>query len=353
MNSNERSIGVHAAIIIFWSGIIALFLWTPFFVSKLYKQKSLTILAWPGLLDVQYLQKFEKESGIKVNVRYFESNEELFVKIKETDGQGYDLIMPSDYMTDLMIKEKLLKKIDKTKLRFFEQLNPYLLHKYYDQTNDYSIPFFWSMYGLAVDKEHFKNKEINRSWALIFDPQLIQPHTCVVDDIRELILIAAQYLYGNQDSLNNAQLEEIKQLLVAQKKSVEVYVEDRANTLLASQVCQVAVILSAVVARIMPLYPNIEFIVPKEGGFLLIDSFAMPNTTKNEALVYEFLNFMYDPKVIAHHTEMFGFFSPLSNMESEYSLIVKPTKAQLEKANFFKNIISHQQLSDILIALKS
>ncbi|MDR3550634.1 MAG: extracellular solute-binding protein, partial [Candidatus Babeliales bacterium] len=145
----------------------------------------------------------------------------------------------------------------------------------------------------------------------------------------------------------------IKNLLIAQKKSVEVYAEDRANTLLASQICPVAIILSAVVARIMAVYRNIEFIVPQEGGFLLIDSFAMPKATKNDALVYEFLNFMYEPETIAHHTELFGFFSPIKGLENEYSLIVQPSDQQLEKADFFRNSISHQQLSDILIALKS
>ncbi|MDR3550970.1 MAG: extracellular solute-binding protein, partial [Candidatus Babeliales bacterium] len=254
MNDNTRSIGAHAAIVLFWSVVIILFLWAPFFISNMYKQKSLTVLAWPGLLDVQYLQKFEQKTGIKVNVRYFESNEELYLKIKETKGKGYDLIMPSDYMTDLMIKDNLLKKIDKKKLHFFDQLNPHLIGKYYDKNNDYSIPFFWSMYGIAIDKDYFKDKELNRSWSLVFDQKHIVPHTCVIDDVRELILIAAQYLYGKQDNLNDSQLEEIKNLLIAQKKSVEVYAEDRANTLLASQICPVAIILSAVVARIMAVY---------------------------------------------------------------------------------------------------
>lgn len=353
MNNNAKSIGAHSAIILFWGVVIILFLWAPFFISNMYKQKSLTVLAWPGLLDVQYLQKFEEKTGIKVNVRYFESNEELFLKIKETKGKGYDLIMPSDYMTDLMVKEGLLKKIDKKKLLFFDQLNPHLVGKYYDKNNDYSIPFFWSMYGIAIDKDYFKDKEINRSWALVFDPKYMVPHTCVIDDVRELILMAAQYLYGKQDTLNESQLQEIKELLIAQKKLIEVYAEDRANTLLASKICPVAIILSAVVARIMAVYPNIEFIVPQEGGFLLIDSFAMPKATKNDELVYEFLNFMYEPETINHHTQMFGFFSPIKGLENEFSLVVQPTDKQLEKADFFKNSISHQQLSDILIALKS
>ena len=198
MNNRVLVTGIRFLSVIFWLLIIGIFLWIPELAQKFYTTKSITVLTWPTLIDAQKLQDFEKETGIKVHLRYFENNEELFAKINETQGLGYDLIMPSDYMVDNMIKSGLLKKIDTSKLHFFKDLYPHLINNYFDPSNEYSVPFFWSIYGIAINKDHFGQKLPEASWDLIFNPKLIQPHTAMIDDARELILITAQYLYPNQ-----------------------------------------------------------------------------------------------------------------------------------------------------------
>lgn len=354
MNDNSwfMTTSIRVLIVGFWVGISILFLFLPNIVERFYDSKSITVLTWPTLLDTQKLAAFEQETGIKVNLRYFESNEELFAKLKETKGVGYDLIMPTDYMVDLMIKEGLLKKIEKTKLTFFNQLYPHLVGNYYDPNNAYSVPFFWGIYGIAINKDHFGATLPQASWSLIFDPAKAQQYTSVVDEARELILMAAQYLYGNRESLNDEELAAIKKLLLQQKKWVEVYTEDRANYLLASKECPVAVLLSAVVARVMRHFKNIDFLIPEQGSFLVIDSFVMPITTKKDDLIYQFLNYIYKPEVLTYYIEKYGYFSPISTIPST-SAIAMPTEEQLKKTAFLKNIISKKQMSDIWIALKS
>ncbi len=353
MNNKMLMIGIRFLSVIFWVSIISIFLWIPELVQRFYSTKSITILTWPTLIDAQRLQDFEKETGVKVFLRYFENNEELFAKIKETKGQGYDLIMPSDYMVDQMIKSKLLKKIDTSKLHFFKDLYPHLVNNYYDPHNEYSVPFFWSIYGIAIDKDYFGSKLPEPSWNLIFDPALIQPHTAMIDDARELILIAGRYLYKDQPLVDAKQFEAIKQLLLQQKKWIEVYTEDRANFLLASKSSPVAVILGAVVSRIMKQYKNIAFLIPEEGSFMVIDSFVMPISSTKDELVYSFLNYVYTPDVLKYYIKKYGYFSPLTTVQSSSPIIELPNQEQFKKIQFFKNNIPKKELSDIWIALKA
>lgn len=337
-----------------WFTAIIFFLFIPSFVGRFYQEKSITILTWPAFLDAQYLQRFEKESGIKVYLRYVESNEELYVKLKETKGEGYDLIMPSDYMIELLRQEEILKKIDKAKLLFIKELYPHLWNNYYDPQNEYALPYFWSMYGLAYNKDYFKDGEPEPSWALIFDKRIAPKHLCMIDGTKELVQIAAQYLYGKQiKPLDKEQIAAIKALLVDQKKLVELYTEDRANFLLASNTSPLAVSIGAVSARIMRDFKNIRFIIPQEGSFLNIDAFVIPKKTEKDELIYTFLNYLYKEEVLKHHMTKYGFFSPIKGIEVLDNPVPLPTPEQIKKADFFKNILSRSQLSDIWIAIKS
>ncbi|MCX5922599.1 MAG: extracellular solute-binding protein [Candidatus Dependentiae bacterium] len=358
MNIRDRFLPFFARlfIVLFWLSVCLFFLVVPGFVYRTYiysNQKSITVLTWPALVDTQYIQQFEKDTGIRVHMRYFETNEELLTKMQLTNGKGYDLIMPSEYMAEVMIKEGLLKKIDKTKLAFFNQLRPHLINNYYDAENNYVIPFFWSIYGIAIDKDYFAGKEFKSSWGLVFAPNDSGYYVSMVDDGRVLALLAAQYLYGSLSHIDSIQFEQIKQLLIRQKKWVELYTDDRANFLLASKACPVAVTSHAVVARIMPMFKNIEFIIPEEGSFLNIDVFAMPKTTNKDDLVYAFLSYMYSESSLKHHMEKFGYFSPLKDIAADQAAIPLPTDDQLAKAHLFKNILTKEQLSDLWIALKA
>jgi spermidine/putrescine transport system substrate-binding protein len=353
-NSKQLSMVKITAIVFFWLFTIVGFLSIPSFVEKFYPQKSITILTWPAFLDAQYLQKFEQETGIKVHLRYVESNEELYVKLKETKGEGYDLIMPSEYMVQMLKQEHILKKIDTSKLTFMHMLYPHLLNNYYDPTNEYAIPFFWSMYGIAYNKEYFNGDIPDPSWALIFDPRVSPGRICMIDGMRELVQIGAQYLFGSADApFTRDQLEQVQQLLVDQKKLVELYTEDRANFLLASKTSPLAVSIGAVVARIMRTFKNIAFVIPKEGSFLNVDAFVIPRNTQKDDLIYTFLNYLYREDVLKHHIAKYAYFSPVRGIEVDNMPVPMPSQEQIKKASFFKNNISREDLSALWVAVKA
>jgi spermidine/putrescine transport system substrate-binding protein len=366
---------------------IAILLYVPHIARFFRQEKSITVLAWPQELDASELLAFEQETGIKVYVRYFENNEELEAKLLATGGHGVDLIMPSDYAAQNFIKKGLLKKIDKTKLSFVQDLDPRLLGHYFDPNNSYTIPWYWGVFGIGYDKDYFRDLEVSSrpdsgdilransstnsgaisgavapviSWQTLFDPAYASAHIAMPNDVRYLVFIAAQHLFGSLDSLDTRdgldaqRIDRVKQFLIKQKPLVALYTESRSEYLLVSKASSLAVLFSADIAKVMRLFPHIGFAVPQEGSFMLIDSFALSATTKKDELVYQFLNYLYRPEVVKAYVDKFIFFPATTQVQAAFQpdSLALPADSRT-KLDFCRNVVPKPVLSDIWVALKS
>lgn len=318
--------------------------------------KSINVLVWGQILDKEFLSDFEKETGIHVNMSYFENNEELFVKLQSTDLHDYDVIMPSDWAVEQLMQDGLIKKIDRSKINAWDNLYPALCGHYFDPKNEYSIPFYWSLFGLGVNTDYWGGKLPVATWGLIFDEKIMPKKIATVDEPRTLVLIAMLYLFGTIKEVNNDEIEAITQLLIKQKSRVEVYTDSRAEYVLASGVVPVVVSLAGDLLKVMRRFDSIDFVIPKEGGFVLIDSFAITSATKKDDLIYPFLNYLFRPDVVKQYVDKFDFF-PAVKVDVEYDerfiQLAEPTEALFENINFFKNVISKDVLNEVLISLKS
>lgn len=339
---------------------IAGFLYTSHLTRLLGSSRSITILAWPQEIDAAEFVAFEQKTGIKVNVRYFENNEELAVKLA-TEGHGIDVVMPTDYAAEVFIKQGFLKKLDKSKLDFLSTLNPQLTGHYFDPENQYTIPYYWGVYGIGFDKDYCAQKPSIAfgaqapSWGILFDKKYKDAHIAMPDNARYLTLIAAQYLFGSIDNIQVHQLEQIKRFLITQKPLVELYTESRGEYLLASKASALVVLLSADVAKAMRYFEHVDFMIPKEGTFLLIDSFALSAQTHKDELIYQFLNYLYKPEVLQEYVDKFTFFPATTNVTPAFQpeQLQIPTDAQVNKLDSFRNVVPKGVLSAIWIALKS
>jgi spermidine/putrescine transport system substrate-binding protein len=335
---------------------IASFLYSPQLVHLFYVPKSINVLVWPNEIDGEYLEDFEQETGIKVHMNYFETNEELFVKIRASQGGGYDLITPSDYTVDMMIKEGLLQPLDWSQLNFFDRLYPALLGHYFDPKNEYSIPYYWDVYGLGIDTNAFGGKLPEVSWALIFDRNKTPGKVGMFDDGREIILLASQYLYGSIDALQDpTKLHTIVQLLKRQKQWVEMYTEMRAAYLIGANITPVATLVSTDVPRLLANSPHIKFGLPKEGSFALIDNFVIPKGSAKQEYVYAFLNYVYSKKINQKYVDKYQTSSPLKDVRVDHLLpgYAIPTKTLFDKLDFFRNVVDYQALSKLWIEIIS
>lgn len=330
MQKNQFSlsdIGIKSIIVLFWL-LIAIFI---FYTSsdKLSKKNdiALNILAWPQIIDGDFLTDFEEKTGIRIHISYFESNEELLAKLRSTKNHGYDLIMPSDYMLKTFIKEGHIKKIDKTKLDFWDNLEPALLGHQNDPKNHFTIPCFWTVFGIGLNLDYFENKiPENIEWQLLFSHNQEYKPIGMMENILQLFSIATFYLNGNTTFL--AGIEKISkqeiikttlQMLIMQKKyrRVTAYTECRIEYMLASGECAACLCSSADIAKMVSHFDNIAFIIPKEGTFASLDSFTITSQTSKDDLIYTFLNYLYTSNVMGKYVEKFQFPSPLKTVKTD------------------------------------
>jgi spermidine/putrescine transport system substrate-binding protein len=338
--------------VLFWIFVLALFFGFSRIINFFSTERSINIFSWPTLLDVSYLERFEQETGIAIHVSYYESNEELFSKLRASKGSGYDLVIPSDYVVELMIREGLLQKIDRTRINAWQELDPKLLNLYFDPLNDYTIPYFWAAYGLGMDTTYFKGTLPEASWALIFDKHKIPGPIGMIDAAREAVLLAALYLYGNGDfDMTYEHITKIKKLLIEQKRFVASYTESNVEHLLLGRLCPLVVAMGPDILRVQRVNPAIKFVIPKEGSFVVVDSFAIPACSKKADLVYEFINFLLRHDVLEHHHAKFGMCCPVRGIQSLNDRSICPNDEEFAKMKFFKTTIPEALLNEIWVQL--
>ncbi|MCG7588716.1 extracellular solute-binding protein, partial [Photobacterium sp. OFAV2-7] len=154
---------------------------------------------WSEYIPSEVLEQFTKETGIKVIYSTYESNETMYAKLK-THGTGYDLVVPSTYYVSKMRDEGMLKKIDRSKLSNFDELDPNYLHKPFDPNNDYSIPYIWGATGIGVNTEMMDKAEVS-SWSDFWDPKW-EGQLMMMDDAREFFHIALRKLGYSANTQN-------------------------------------------------------------------------------------------------------------------------------------------------------
>lgn len=344
---------------IFWSGLILALLYFPFTKFFFSQEKSINVFTWGDILERSVIDEFEHSTGIKVHLSYYASNEELLVKLKATEGKGYDLIIPSDYSVQILREEGLLKKLDPTKLSFYSSLNPTLLNHPFDPENQFSIPFEWELFVLGIDKNFFKNRPLLPSWKMIFDPAIVQYQIGMINDPVEAIAIAAFYLYGSVETLSEAQLQEVIHLLIEQKKRVTAYAEFRADYFLASKNCPVVLTSTSYIWRAMRRFDFISFVVPKEGTFVTIENLCIPAASQKEEITYKLLNFLYRPESMKTHYTTYGVFPatldvmPELGLDKETEALFKTSKENFHQFHFMRTVASQQAIRDAWIQVKS
>lgn len=346
-------------VILFWIGAIFAFLYFPNFKMLPNEENSIVIFTWGDILDPDVVANFEKETGIKVHLNYYSSNEELLVKLRATEGGGYDLIMPSDYAVAALIKENLVKELNRKELNFFQHLNPFLLGHFYDPDNRYSVPFSWEVFGLGIDQEYFEGKPFEPSWKLIYDRKVINYKISMSNEPQEALLMTGFYLFGKSTNYSDQELQAIRNLLIEQRAWVEAYANFRGDYFLATRNCPVAVASSSYMWKSKKLFPFIKFIIPEEGTFITVENFCIPIKSKNEKQAYAFLNYIYRPESIATHFENYGLFPSTTNaahlmeLDPEAKALMSTPRQEFKKFQFFTTIIPEEELHKVWIEIKT
>lgn len=268
--------------------------------AKSSKKNALNIFVWGDFFPEEVLANFEKETGIKLHVNFYTSNEELILKLESSNGIGYDLVFPSDYGVMTLTEKGLLKPLDKSKFDFMDKIEPYLLNRSFDPENAFTIPYFWEVYGLAYEK-----KKITPLYkASLKDLFEGDNKVIMTADPVEALDFASHYLFGYKKHLNKEEEIQVINLLKKQKSRVEAYTDDRVQYMISSENCPLALLRVSFFWKNYEDLSHLALLLPKEGIFTTIENVALSKNAEHLDAAYQFINYIYKPEIMAKQLDL-------------------------------------------------
>ncbi|VTS28977.1 spermidine/putrescine extracellular binding protein [Streptococcus porcinus] len=301
---------------------------------------KLVIYNWGDYIDPALLKKFTKETGIQVQYETFDSNEAMYTKIKQ-GGTTYDIAVPSDYTIDKMIKEKLLVKLDKSKLKGMDAIGKEFLGKSFDPKNDYSIPYFWGTVGIVYNDQQVRHAP--KHWEDLWRPEY-KDKIMLIDGAREMLGIGLTTFGNSVNSKNMDQLKAAEKRLQSLTPNIKAIVADEMKGYMIQGDAAIGVTFSGEASEMLANNKHLHYVVPTEGSNLWFDNLVLPKTMKHEKEAYAFLNFINEPKNAAQNAEYIGYATPNTKAKAILPKEIKedpafyPTNETIKKLEVYDNL---------------
>lgn len=272
--------------------------------------ETLYLYNWSEYIDPQILDDFEAEFGVNIVEDTFGSNEELLAKL-QAGATGYDVIVPSDYMVEIMIGEGLLAKYNADNIPNISNLDPKFTDPPFDPGMEYCLPYQWGTTGIGYNSDEFDDPP--DSWAYLFDPDVAADYAgkmTMLNDSREGIGAALKYLGYSLNSTDEAQLNEAKELLLQQKDWVYAYDSDQYEDLLSADEVLLGQGWSGDFFTAAVDDERIWYAIPKEGATIWVDNLCIPKSAPSAYTAEVFINYLLQPEVGASITNYTWYASP-------------------------------------------
>ncbi|WP_333659888.1 spermidine/putrescine ABC transporter substrate-binding protein [Meiothermus cerbereus] len=265
---------------------------------------TLQLYTWTDYIDPSIVKDFEKATGIKVRITYYESNEEMQAKLQAGGVSQFDLVVPSDFIVPVLINLKLLQPLDKGKIPNLKNLDPKFANPPYDPGNRYTVGYLWGTVGLMYRTDIFKTPPA--SWSVLFDPKEQKGPFTLMDSPREMLGIGQRYLGLSVNNTDPAQIRRVINTLLTAKQSRNFKGfqggVSATKLLLANQIVA-AVVYNQDALRTAEGNPRYGFTIPREGSTLFIDNMAIPAKAPNPEAAHKFINFILDAQIGARLAE--------------------------------------------------
>lgn len=309
---------------------------------------TLYYFTWSDYVGPQLIEEFERQSGAKVVVDTFGSNEELLAKL-QSGATGYDVAVPSDFMVAIMIKLGLLAELDSGQIPNADSLVTQLESLPFDPDHRYSVPYLWGTVGIGYDSAQISDPP--DSWDVLWDPRY-KGRISMLNDQREVFGMALRSIGASVNSRDPSTIERAKRKLLDQKPLVKAYTSENYDQLLAAGEVTFAHGWGGSVARAMSLRPSIRYVVPKEGGTIWSDCLVVLQSSRNKELAMRFINYLLDRHVAAQTTNRLRFASsnreakPLVDPELQVNPAVYPPDSVFDRLEWMQDVGSAIRLYD-------
>ena len=262
-------------------------------------------------MDLSLLDKFEKQYNCTVVYETFESNEMMYTKL--SSGETYDVLIPSDYMIERLIKEEYLQALDWKEIPNKKNLLNDVMNQSYDPGNRYSCPYFWGTVGILYDKTVVDEADLKDGWNLLCNPKY-KGNIYMYDSERDSFMIALKALGYSMNTTNEAEIEEAYQWLIDQRDTMDpIYAGDDVIDNMISGNKALAVVYSGDASYIISENPNLDYFTPEQGTNRWYDAMVITKDCSEVQLAHEFIDFMISDKSALSNTEEVGYTSTVKS----------------------------------------
>jgi spermidine/putrescine transport system substrate-binding protein/spermidine/putrescine transport system permease protein len=318
--------------------------------------KNLNIFCWSEYIPQEVVDAFAKETGIKVSMETYASNEEMLAKLF-AGGGAYDIIQPSEYVIEGLIKEDLLTPIDHQAIPNMKNLAPEFTNMSFDPGNKYSAPYMAGSVGIVVNTELVQEdiKTYNDVFQEKFSKNIV-----VLDDAREIVSWGLERLGIPVNEVSDENLEKVKPVLAKWLPLVKVFDSDSPKTALLNGDVALGIVWAGEGAILLNEDPKFKWVVPAEGAHLFVDSLAIPKSAKHVKNAELFINFVLRPDISAKISEAFPYLNPnlaareLLTPAQRNNPASYPTAHELANMQTFKDIGDQAtKIDELVTSLKA
>lgn len=257
---------------------------------------QLNIYNWGEYINPEVLKKFEAETGIKVKLDTYTSNDQMLAKVR-TGDTGYDLVFPSVYMQDIMASLNLLEKTDINQSEGFKNIDPQFLKAKSDPKGEYCLPYAWGTVGIEYNREVLG--EDVKGWKdLIETVKAKNLKFALLDDMREVLGVG---LILNGKSVNSTDTEDLKlaaQTIIEMKPYLAAFTYESRPMVMAGDIAAA----HGFVGSVVDVFQNpkkLGYVIPEEGATMYQEDICVLKAAPNKENAKKFLEFYLKPEVAA------------------------------------------------------
>ena len=315
-------------------------------------QGEVNVYNWGEYIDpgddggIDIISEFEKKYHIKVNYTNFETNEELY-NVLTNSNSSYDVIFPSDYMVSRLREEGLLEKLDFDNIPNYKYIDERFRNMAYDPDNEYSVPYSWGFVAVGYNTDMIEEGSIT-GFSDLWNEEYKDDGVLMFNNSRDAMAIAMQLcdppIDPGAESFSREDIDRATDKLIEQKSVLKKYVMDQVFPEMENNQSGLCVYYAGDIWTMMQNNESLSYCLPEEGSNIFNDAMCIPSTCKNKENAELFINFMCEPEIACANAEYITYGTPntaaLELMDEEMleSELINPPEEYLEKCYTFSNI---------------
>ena len=274
-----------------------------------YAGQTLSVYMPGEYMGENVIPDFEKATGATVAMEYFDSNEQMYIKV--ANEENYDILIPSDYMIQRLMDEGYLQKLKPELLTCMDEITDSVKHPAFDPDDAYSVSYFWGTVGIVYDKTKVSEEDLEQEGFNIFKDTKYRGDIYLYDSERDSFMMALKALDYSMNTENESELQEAYQWLVecVQTMKPEIVTDEVIDNMAQGRKA-LALCYSGDAAYIMAENENMGYYLPESGTNLWYDSMVIPANAKNVELAHEFINFVTSYDYAYDNSSYVGYTSP-------------------------------------------